>query len=89
MAALAVPMTYAPTRLGDLDGEVTDPARGRVDQHPLAGPQAGGVDKGLPGGERGQRQRARLDVGRGRRGLRAKARAGPVTYSAWAPWPYG
>ncbi|GAA2371457.1 hypothetical protein GCM10010246_77240 [Streptomyces cuspidosporus] len=48
--------------LGDLYGEMTDTADRGMDQHPLPGPEAPGVDEGLPGGERGQRQSGRLDV---------------------------
>jgi hypothetical protein len=47
-------------RLGDLRGDVADAAGGRVDQHPLAGSDAGGVDQRLPRGERHERQRGRV-----------------------------
>ena len=48
--------------LGDLHGEVAHAAGRRVDQDPLPGADFGGFDQRLVGGERGQRQRAGLDV---------------------------
>src|SRR3954451_4365420 len=48
-------------RLRDLHGEVPDAARGGVDEDALALAAPGGVDKLLPGGEGGERQRGRLD----------------------------
>ena len=50
-------------RLGDLHGEVADPAAGGVDQDPVPLPHLGDVDQRLPGGETGERQAARLLVG--------------------------
>jgi hypothetical protein len=43
--------------LGELHGQVPDPAAGGMDQHPLPWLQLGGVDQDLPGGEAGQGQR--------------------------------
>src|SRR5699024_8405219 len=51
-----------PTGLGDLHGEVTDPARRGVYQYPVTVGDVGGVHQGLPGGECGERDRARLYV---------------------------
>ena len=47
-------------RLGDLDGEVADAARGRVDEHPLARLDVERLDEALVGGHAGQRERRRL-----------------------------
>lgn len=41
-------------RLGDLNGEVSDATRCRMDQDALSSLQFRGVDEGLPGGEGGQ-----------------------------------
>ncbi|AIA08500.1 hypothetical protein DC74_8096 [Streptomyces noursei] len=41
---------------------MADAAGRGVDQHVLTGPESRGVDEGLPGGERGERQSGRLDV---------------------------
>ena len=63
-------------RLGDLHGEVADAAGGGVDQHPLPRPDVGGVDQGLPGGERGQRQRGRPATWSRPAGLRGEGAGG-------------
>ena len=56
----AVAITFAPARRGDLHREVADPARAAVDQHVVALLHPDRVDDDLPGGQPGQRQRARL-----------------------------
>jgi hypothetical protein len=48
--------------LGDLHGQVPDPAAGGVDEDPLAGLETGGLGQHLPGGQPGQRQPGRLQM---------------------------
>lgn len=48
--------------LGDLDGEMADAARGRVDEDALPGLDVGGVDECLVGGQGRERERAGLEV---------------------------
>jgi hypothetical protein len=65
--------------LGDLHGEIADPAGRRVDKHALPGADGGHAHERLPGGERRHWQCRRIDVVDARC-LAASASA--ATYSA-------
>jgi hypothetical protein len=54
-----------------LDGDVTDPARGACDQHPLASGEPPVHKQCLPGGQAAHRQSCRLDMAQPQ-GLRCK-----------------
>lgn len=74
--------------LGDLYGEMAHAAGRRVDQHPLPGTEAGRVDEACQAVSAAS-GRAAAWTWSVPAGLAAKARAGPVTYSAWEPCPCG
>jgi hypothetical protein len=55
---------------------VSDPAGGRVNEHPVSLPHSGQIDERLPGGETGQRQAGGLLVGESVRRARKLAGGG-------------
>jgi hypothetical protein len=66
-------------RLGDLHREMPHTAGRRVHQHPLSRPHVGRLGERLPGGQRRQRERGRLDVAEHRRlGHEGAGRSGHV-----------